>query len=252
MSGKDGNLAASGSLAAKSGFRNEEDVVVKFKAWEKDKDAQEWLRLMGYPLDEIQKVEAIRIHGYKTDVQVQITIYLKKAIAAENLSVKLVTTPRGFNQIDKRRVDKYVEMWNIPEDIVNALKLFTGQISPESKYLRDDRRLFLNEMDPDMRKKIVDFFSRNKFLIISDLLKGKGRFSADWMLVALRLEHDTRWVLKSINHTMNIFGAGDVRITKRGSLKIGKITMQRKGGNCGRETAKMLQFKINPVELFGV
>ncbi|PIP30525.1 type II restriction endonuclease, partial [bacterium (Candidatus Howlettbacteria) CG23_combo_of_CG06-09_8_20_14_all_37_9] len=26
--------------------------------------------------------------------------------------------------------------------------------------------------------------------------------------------------------------------------------MQRKGGDGGRESAKMLQFKINPVELF--
>ncbi|MFC1932067.1 hypothetical protein ACFLXU_00335 [Chloroflexota bacterium] len=26
--------------------------------------------------------------------------------------------------------------------------------------------------------------------------------------------------------------------------------MQRKGGDGGRETSKMLQFKINPVELF--
>ena len=49
---------------------------------------------------------------------------------------------------------------------------------------------------------------------------------------------------------MNILGSGDVRITREGSLKIGKIGMQRKGGDSGRESAKMLQFKINPVELF--
>jgi hypothetical protein len=48
---------------------------------------------------------------------------------------------------------------------------------------------------------------------------------------------------------MNIFGSGEVLITKQGNLKIGKIGMQRKGGDGGRETAKMLQFKINPVEL---
>lgn len=34
------------------------------------------------------------------------------------------------------------------------------------------------------------------------------------------------------------------------ALKIGKITMQRKGSDAGRETAKMLQFKINSIELF--
>ena len=42
----------------------------------------------------------------------------------------------------------------------------------------------------------------------------------------------------------------DVEVTKAGNLKIGRITMQRKGGDNGRDTANMLQFKINPVQLF--
>jgi hypothetical protein len=46
------------------------------------------------------------------------------------------------------------------------------------------------------------------------------------------------------------FGDGEVEITPAGSLKIGRITMQRKGGDNGRESANMLQFKINPTELF--
>lgn len=59
-----------------------------------------------------------------------------------------------------------------------------------------------------------------------------------------------RWVLKSINEAMNIFGKGSVEITSQGSLRIGKIGMQRKGGDGGRPTANMLQFKINPIRLF--
>ena len=42
---------------------------------------------------------------------------------------------------------------------------------------------------------------------------------------------------------------GDVRISPRGSLNIGKITMQRKGGDGGRPSANQLQFKINPIDL---
>lgn len=45
-------------------------------------------------------------------------------------------------------------------------------------------------------------------------------------------------------------GNGIIKITKQGNFKIGKITMQRKGGDNGRNTANMLQFKINPAELF--
>ena len=40
---------------------------------------------------------------------------------------------------------------------------------------------------------------------------------------------------------------GDIIVTDKGSLRIGRITMQRKGGDGGRESAKMLQFKINPI-----
>jgi len=245
------NLFKLGSATAKGGFRNEDDIVAKFNDWKNDEDAQKWLEIMNYPINEIEKVEAIKLHGYKTDVQVQITIYMKKAIAAENLSIKLVSNPQGFNQVDKRWVDNYVELWDIPGDIVKILKIFTGEIPPKNpKGLRDKRRMFFDEMNEELQNKVLNFFSKNKILIVSDILKGRGKFSAGWMLVALRVNDESRWVLKSINHAMNIFADGKVRITSQGNLKIGKIGIQRKGGDAGRPTSNMLQFKINPVELF--
>lgn len=247
---KNKNLVKLGSQTAKSGFRNEDDIVRKFNNWKKDTDTQKWLKTMGYPINEIEKVEAVKLHGYKSDVQVQITIYMKKAIAAENLSIKLVSNPQGFNQVDKRWVDKYVEMWDMPNEIARILKLFTGEIKLTKPKLRDRRRMFFDEMSENEQGKIIDFFSKNKILIVSDILKGRGKFSASWMLVALITKKESRWVLKTINHAMNVFGKGDVKITSQGSLKIGKIGMQRKGGDAGRDTSKMLQFKINPVELF--
>lgn len=96
----------------------------------------------------------------------------------------------------------------------------------------------------------MEFFSKNKILVVFDILKGRGKFSAGWMLVALITRNESRWVLKSINHAMNVFADGEARITPQGSLKIGKIGMQRKGGDAGRPTSNMLQFKINPAELF--
>ena len=205
---------------------------------------------MGYKYEEIEKVEAIKLHGYKTDVQVQITVYLKKIIAAENLTIKLVSNPTGFNQIDKRWIDKYVEMWNIPEDVADILKRFTGEIKVKQKNLKDSRRMFFNEMENTEVDKVLKFFTKNKVLIISDLIKGNGKLSAGWMLVALKSKNGITWVLKSINHAMNIFSEGEVEVSKRGSLNIGQITMQRKGGDGGRDTANMLQFKTNPVLLF--
>ena len=241
-----------GSRTAKGGFATEKDIANKFNNWQFDEDAQQWLTIMGYDVEKIEKVRAIIVTGsHKTDVQVQITIYLKEAIAAENLSVKLTSNPQGFNQVDKRWVDKYAEMWNIPQDIAKALKLFTGEVTPKGRGLRDPRRMFLNEMDNFTQERIIKFFSQNKLLVVSDILKGRDDFSADWILVVLRKKGVLpQWALKHINYALNTFGSGDIRITDRGSLKIGKITMQRKGGDAGRETAKMLQFKINPTDLF--
>ncbi len=239
-----------GSNTAKNGFKNEKDIVKKFNNWKTDEDAQEWLDIMGYPFKEIEKVVAVKVHGHKTDVQVQITIYTKKAIGIENLSIKLASNHTGFNQIDKRWIDTYAEMWNIPKDIVTALKLFTGETKPSVGQLKDKRRMLLSEMNQSMQEKIVCFFTKNKFLIVADILKGRDAYAASWMLVALKLQGQVEWVLKSINHAMNVFGQGEVRITSQGSLKIGRIGMQRKGGDAGRPTANMLQFKINPVELF--
>ena len=246
------DLKVIGSYTAKGGFENENGIVVKFNNWKTDKEAQRWLVIIGYVIEEIEDVKAVKLSNrYKTDVQIQITIYLKKVISAENLSIKLVSNPTGFNQIDKRWIKKYVEMWNIPEDLVKTLKLFTGELPPKNiENLRDAIRMFFDEMKDDQKEKLVSFFSKNKFLIVSDILKGRDKFSAGWMLVILKSKTDNKWVLKSINHVMNFFSEGTVKISSRGSLKIGRITMQRKGGDAGRETAKMLQFKINPVKLF--
>ena len=214
-----------GSETAKGGFRNEDDVINKFNNWKNEKVAQDWLVKMGYVIKEIEFVKAVKISGnYKTDVQVQVTIKLKEAIDCENLSIKLVSNPKGFNQIDKREVDKYVEMWKIPKDVEEILRLFTGKISSRKDIeLKDSRRMFLTEMTEKERDKLVNFFSKNKILVISDILKGRDKFSADWMLIILKKKKNSyEWVLKDINTVMNVFGQGDAKIGYRGSLSTGQ------------------------------
>ena len=57
-------------------------------------------------------------------------------------------------------------------------------------------------------------------------------------------------MIRSSAEAIKFYSEGPVELTRAGNLKIGRITMQRKGGDNGRDTAKMLQFKINPVQLF--
>lgn len=244
------DLIARGSLTAKGGFRTEDDIVNKFNNWNEDSDAQAWLILMNYILSEIEFVKAVKIACYKTDVQVQVTIKLKEAIDVENIQVKLVSNRTGFNQIDKRSVDKYAEMWNIPENIVDILKRYTGEIKHTLVNSKDKRRMYIDEFSETEQNSLFQWLRENKLLIVSDILKGRGKFAAEWMLVAQRINSNARWILKSINFCINYYGNGEILITKKGNIRIGLIGIQRKGGDGERKTAKMLQFKINPAKLF--
>lgn len=77
----------------------------------------------------------------------------------------------------------------------------------------------------------------NKILILSDIIKGRGKFSAEWFLVLLKEKGSKfKWSLRPINEVINLYD-GDIIVSKRGSLHLGKVTIQRKGGDNGRDAA---------------
>jgi len=90
-----------GSQTARGGFRNEDDVVAKFNNWQKDEDAQKWLLIMKYNLDEIEYVKAYKITREKTDYDV----YLDDS----------PTNLRKFVE-EKKAVVRMIRPWNEPID----------------------------------------------------------------------------------------------------------------------------------------
>ncbi len=244
-----------GSKTAKDGFKNENNIRDKFIAWQTDADAKKWLEIMGFNLSLIHSVNAYKPHGYKADVEVKVRYKSKTETNptefTNGISIKLVSSLNGFNQIDKRWLTTYAKMWKMPKDVEEALRLFVGQ-TPPNKPSREANRMFLNELEKETQIKIVEFFTQNKAEIISDLLKGDGEFFAPWLFVAQKESVVNRWKLVKIDDAIKFFSEGNVELTSRGNLKIGRISMQRKGGDGGRDTAKQLQFKMNPAELFDV
>ncbi|MFQ3573700.1 MAG: hypothetical protein SNJ53_03605 [Thermodesulfovibrionales bacterium] len=270
-----------GSKTAKGGFANEKSICEKFNSWLQDSEAQEWLKIMGYSIDRLSSVRAIHIptrikktdldkfeifeNEYralmkfkKADAQIRIIIKIGNILKIENLSLKKANSDADYNQVDKRTVDAYQEMWGFDDEIALWLKMFTGEINPKSysrlivkKTLRDKRRLFVDEMPKEVQDRIIDFFKRNRIMIVSDILKGRGGLSANWMLVTRynRNENTTTWALEDINTVMNFFGGGNIVVSPRGSFNIGRITAQRKGGT---PDPTKLQFKIKPCDLFGL
>jgi R.HinP1I restriction endonuclease len=238
--------ASKGSEIAKAGFRNEAEIAAKFNNWRSDSDARLWLAAMGYLPSKIESVAAKRPHGEKSDVEVTVT--MNGTSKVQGISIKLVSNTTGFNQIDKRWVSTYAKAWKMPSDVADALRYFVGEIAP-IKTVRTAGRMYLNELSKDQQKAVVDFFTSNKELIASDIFEGDGGHAAQWFLVAYRASEKPLWAFRPAADAVRFFSEGPVEITRAGNLKIGRITMQRKGGDGGRETAKMLQFKINPVQL---
>jgi R.HinP1I restriction endonuclease len=241
---------AKGSQTAKGGFDNEKDVIIRFNNWQEDILAQNSLIIMGYDLTEIESVIAQKVpSGQKTDVQVLVTVFLKGIDKGQNISVKLVSNKSGFNQVDRGWVKKYDELWNIPTDISDLLELFVGKVKPKINNSKTPKRMFLTEFSETDQQLIVEFFERNRIMVLSDIIKGRGQFAAEWMLVVQKIKDEVKWTLGAMNEVLNIFNQGSVEITKQGSLRIGKVGLQRKGGDGGRDSANQMQFKINPMEI---
>ncbi|MEO1928641.1 MAG: hypothetical protein ABGX26_08155 [Nautiliaceae bacterium] len=276
-----------GSSTAKGGFASEDKVVEKFNNWKNDKEAQVWLKILGCRLEDIKEVRAIGIPPQinkefarslglendedlqfkKADLQVQITVILSNGvIKRENISVKKANKNANYNQVDKRKVDRYQKIWKFDDEIATILKLFTGEIEPVKhpdllcKYcgmtaeeLEDCRRIYLNYLKPKYLEKIIKFFSEKKFQILLDIIKGRGALAAEWLMV-VRYDPDkneTKWVLTNINTALDCFQIGDVKLTKKrkASLQLSNgIVMQRKGGT---PDPTSLQFKIKPLLIFG-
>lgn len=253
-----------GSATARGGFKNENDVIAIFNDWRHNSIARKWLRDMGYNLGDIDdvttgkpkrrlvrgaKVRKSPLNGQKTDAQVSVIVKLKNKsfIECNNISIKLVSTDDdGFNQIDKRWVDDYVKTWHIPSGVETALRYFVGEIPPMSGIgARDLRRMHIDELPQSQQDAIVNFFQKNIILVIADIIKGNGPYAAEWILVSRKTAINSK--ITSINIALQKFyGDGKVEITAKGNLRIGNITMQRKGGDGGKKTAQMLQFKISP------
>lgn len=236
-----------GSATAKGGFRNEDKIRDKFNNWDTDQNSKAWLKVMGHDLSKVKAVTATKPHGYKADVEV--VVVTEQMTTTDRLSIKLVSSENGFNQIDKRWLKQYAEMWKMPPDVIAGMRLYLGESVPNTASRRDNR-MYLDELSLSHRDAIINFFQTHKDEIVSDLISGDGPHSANWFMVTQKATDKPRWVIRPTKQVVEFFSEGPVQMTRAGNLKIGRISMQRKGGDNGRDTAKMLQFKMNPALLF--
>jgi hypothetical protein len=189
------------------------------------------------------------------------------------ISVKEFDLDIGFdyNHVERKYLDFYAQKWSIPKDVYIALKKFVGEVDAqgnaisieelkrEAELLRTSpgklskiRRTLLNRMDHQTIENVKKFFMMNKMKILKDVFIGDETIK--FFIFVKRQGGLAYYYIVRTEDVINVYSRGDVRITPRGSLLIGRVELQRKGGDHWTKSgwvdasASQLQFKIKPSE----
>ena len=235
------------SEGAKGGFENERELIASFNSFEPV--IFPIIDALGHNLKDIGRLEASKAPPrIKPDILLKVYSKQGHLIAEEALSAKLQSSSRGFNQIDRGDIEnRYRRLWpQMSDDAATGLKLFTG-ILPPVGVTRNRKRMFMDEIDQHLRSAVLDFFTNNLREVATDVLAGRGSERAKSLLVS-----DSSSNTLSVVPMEKVIDAaiqGGVGLTPKFSLRLGQLTAQRKGGDGGAESAKNLQFKVNPADL---
>lgn len=104
-----------------------------------------------------------------------------------------------------------------------------------------------------LEQRHTHLFSDTKQKLVREMFAGREKPKAEWVLVT-KVDNDGNVETSVIERIEKCIreAFGDVSITKRGNLKIGSLTIQRKGGDNGRKSAQMLQAKYKPMSVFNL
>lgn len=255
------------SAGAKGGFKAEDTFIsLVNNEWKTSEIVKSIFMDMGILVSDLETIEAFKPEGLsKTDCCIKISYKIKDDKNVHNISIKLASTKsnRGFNQIDKRWVDKgkgaegYTELLGIPDDVKDLLKHYTGMLSPSSYVptpttLKDKRRLFINEMLPDDQIKLLSWLNTNIDPIFNLVFIGNSSspYPAHFICMIKSDGINVKYKVFSIKDAITFY-KGDCKasVSKRGTIHLGKLTIQRKGGDKGADTAKQLQIKFDPLAI---
>lgn len=247
-----------------------ESICQLINEYQKEDTVKSWLTNMGYAIDHIDFLEGVQTdlrikredfkrlnveHEYdelmrykKSDIQLRIIISPGSILKFENISL-LYKDYHDKKVVDKRDVETYKSMWGFNNELELWLKLYTGKLNPMdftdkigiSKF-RHQNRLSFDEMPKNIQDSFIQFFNNNRIIIASDLLKGRGGLSANWVICLLENSNEKKTIFLDINKVMNHFGAGEISTTESGALTIGGLVMEA-------SEDKNLQFLISPQKL---
>jgi len=234
-----------GSETAKSGFEFEKVVENSLLNFRNNSLGKDLLIETGINLENIIDIEKLpKKNNEKSDVRV--LIKFKNKDVTFNISCKSYGDA-SFNQIDKRPVNKYAEIFNFPDVVIEALKKFTGEINDGV-----NKRKYFDQLLKEERRHILNYFKKISKEIIELVFIGNGSNKINWVVLRKKETPNEKEKINILPVSFCIDWAnGEVRESKlhRGHIStfsVGKIKIQRKGGT---PDPNSLQFKFSPGDL---
>jgi hypothetical protein len=157
----------------------------------------------------------------------------------------------GFNQIKRSSLKNFSKEFDVPHSIQAILQRYTHG---RKKLLLKARNYTQDELD-----ELTAFLnSRLKALLHSAFTGQEKKSKANWLLLhqwtppnwEKNIAKKTRSELVSMQEILRAFADFTVGYSRYGTITFGAgITLQRKGGDKGKETANDLQFKMRTLPL---
>lgn len=230
-----------GKREARIGLDSEEDIIRRINFDEKFHDIMKnCLINLGFY---VQGRLRARKDGIKTDILIRIN-------EQEEIGVSIKSsTKTSFHQLDRRRLEEWKKLLDMPNDIFEILKEAILRVA------RDSRAKFILERD---RNKIKKFFANNLSKVINEIFK-RGEEKLKLLIVNDKMNRKIYiFPMDEVIEFLIKNATNNISFTKKGIIKLGDfITIQRKGGN-GRHITlpktdwnhpgNQIQFKFSPLE----
>lgn len=230
-----------GEKEARIGLDSEHDIINRINLDEKFHNViKECLIKLGF---NVQGRLKARKDYIKTDIFIQINKYEEIGVSIKS------STKTSFHQLDRRRLEEWKNLLNMPNDIFETIKEAILRIA------RNSKAKFILEED---KSKIKKFFTDHLSEIINEIFRrGEEKLN----LLIINDKRKRRIYIFRMNDVIKFLiedAINNICFTEKGIIKLGEfITIQRKGGNGKHITlsktdwnhpGNQLQFKFSPLK----
>jgi len=198
-------------------------IMKKLASFSDDENSKKWLSEIGHNPENVDFIETKSVSAGKTDIELYVREKGKRVVNIENIEL-IHFSSKSRNA--KLSVGSAFD-WDMPSEIAQLIEFYAKN---EIKF---------TEMSEGEREMIRSWFYEHRFLVISDIVAGRGETSAEWALMTRKTVNETFWCLESVGTVIRRLSSGNVSFSGN-TLKICGITLSR-------TAQSKLQFSANDI-----